>query len=332
MPSVFEDAAVHHPKASKAGNEAAAFWHWAIMWSNANGTNGYLDEAILFRIPPVPILPKKAKQLAERCVDASIKPGGAGLFERADGGGYWIHDFDKYYAPPREPTAEELELEAKRRADKAAAGRLGGMKSGEVRRGGRGKQGASNSKHSASENEADCFPYEAESKQPASANEAECLPVASPGASGCFDASEGGIQGGSLGLFQEEPGEREQLRGEGREKISGSKQDLPVTARRARKRRAALPDGWRPTAGSFAAAARDAGLTEAQALGQLAQFRDYHLREGSLMADWDAAFRTWIRNTRRFGRGAINPPAPTGGGWTIQPDEPLDEEDADAHG
>ena len=42
---------------------------------------------------------------------------------------------------------------------------------------------------------------------------------------------------------------------------------------------------------------------------QLDAFRDYHLAKGSLMADWEAAFRTWLRNAPKFSRG-IMPIAP----------------------
>ena len=32
-------------------------------------------------------------------------------------------------------------------------------------------------------------------------------------------------------------------------------------------------------------------------------FKDYHLAKGSLMADWEAAFRTWLRNAARWNNG-----------------------------
>lgn len=32
------------------------------------------------------------------------------------------------------------------------------------------------------------------------------------------------------------------------------------------------------------------------------EFRDYHLARGTLFADWGAAFRTWVRNDRKFAR------------------------------
>ena len=32
------------------------------------------------------------------------------------------------------------------------------------------------------------------------------------------------------------------------------------------------------------------------------EFHDYHLAHGTLMLDWHAAWRTWVRNQVRFGR------------------------------
>ena len=32
-------------------------------------------------------------------------------------------------------------------------------------------------------------------------------------------------------------------------------------------------------------------------------FKDYHLAHGSLMLDWQACFRTWLRNCSRFNKG-----------------------------
>jgi uncharacterized protein YdaU (DUF1376 family) len=35
---------------------------------------------------------------------------------------------------------------------------------------------------------------------------------------------------------------------------------------------------------------------------EFAQFRDHHAKLGSVMADWDAAWRTWVRNIKKFQR------------------------------
>jgi hypothetical protein len=35
---------------------------------------------------------------------------------------------------------------------------------------------------------------------------------------------------------------------------------------------------------------------------ELDAFKDYHLAHGTLMADWEAAFRTWLRNALAWGK------------------------------
>lgn len=35
---------------------------------------------------------------------------------------------------------------------------------------------------------------------------------------------------------------------------------------------------------------------------QIAQFRDHHLKEGTISKDWDASWRTWMRNALKFNR------------------------------
>lgn len=118
----FVASAREHEKCVKAGNEAAAFWMWAIQWSHQKRTDGFLDQALLHKIPPTPVHPKKAKVLAELCVSAFIKPGGAGLFDRADGG-YRIHDFHDFPALNDDmgPTSELSKA-------RSEAGRLGASK------------------------------------------------------------------------------------------------------------------------------------------------------------------------------------------------------------
>lgn len=37
---------------------------------------------------------------------------------------------------------------------------------------------------------------------------------------------------------------------------------------------------------------------------ELNAFKDYHIAHGTLMADWEAAFRTWLRNCLRFNKAA----------------------------
>lgn len=61
------------------------------------------------------------------------------------------------------------------------------------------------------------------------------------------------------------------------------------------KRRSRIPSEFFPN---------ENGVAKAQSLGlmldvELTKFRDYHQGKGTLMADWDAAWRTWIGNARQ---------------------------------
>ena len=69
-----------------------------------------------------------------------------------------------------------------------------------------------------------------------------------------------------------------------------------------RKPRTALPDGFTPSPAGIELA-RSHGL-DVQA--ELQRFVDHHTAAGSLMADWQAAWRTWIGKAVEFGRGRRN--------------------------
>jgi uncharacterized protein YdaU (DUF1376 family) len=81
-----------------------------------------------------------------------------------------------------------------------------------------------------------------------------------------------------------------------------------------KKRACQLPDGWVPS---------DKNISDAQAKGFSAQeidneadrFRDHHTAKGSTFKCWDAAWRTWLGNARKFsGRFMAGPPSPGGYG------------------
>ncbi len=76
-------------------------------------------------------------------------------------------------------------------------------------------------------------------------------------------------------------------------------------------RRSQLPPSWAPTPQHVVYA----GEQHLDLAHQAAQFRDHHRAKGSLMVDWDAAFRTWLRNSATdFGRGQAKKLAPVQGG------------------
>lgn len=67
-------------------------------------------------------------------------------------------------------------------------------------------------------------------------------------------------------------------------------------AKRSSKR-TRIPAGWEPDERLTAWTREKApGIPRAE----LDQFRDHHTARGSLMADWDAAWRTWVGNWARF--------------------------------
>jgi hypothetical protein len=61
--------------------------------------------------------------------------------------------------------------------------------------------------------------------------------------------------------------------------------------------RTRIASEWQPSADGLAYATERAIDAE-----EIEAFRDYHLAHGSLMADWDAAWRTWCRNAVKFNR------------------------------
>lgn len=65
------------------------------------------------------------------------------------------------------------------------------------------------------------------------------------------------------------------------------------------KRKQAIPQNWVPSDRNIAdATARQFSAKEIE--DEAARFRDYHLANGSTFKDWDAAWRTWLGNARRF--------------------------------
>lgn len=52
---------------------------------------------------------------------------------------------------------------------------------------------------------------------------------------------------------------------------------------------------------------------------EIDQFRDHHAKERSVMADWPAAWRTWVRNAMAFNRA----PRPDSGGFSQLPERKI---------
>lgn len=113
-----DDNMPHHPKTMEAGVDAFGFDCAGICYCNRYGTDGFIADSALSAVFPPAKAPKK---LAQRLVQV-------GRWKRDDErGGYAIHDFLDY-----NPSADEVR---DRREVRARAGRLGGLRSGESRRG-----------------------------------------------------------------------------------------------------------------------------------------------------------------------------------------------------
>ena len=71
----------------------------------------------------------------------------------------------------------------------------------------------------------------------------------------------------------------------------------------ARKRATQRPDDWKPNQKHIAMAEQ----LELNLDNELEQFTDYHDAKGSAFKDWDASFRTWLRNAAKWGKSRRNP-------------------------
>ena len=101
--------------------------------------------------------------------------------------------------------------------------------------------------------------------------------------------------------------------------FSATPDQLPIDPKPApkapKKTRRSIPPDWVPSDRNVAdAVARK--FTEQEIDYEAGKFRDFHLARGTLFADWDAAWRTWLGNARQFAtppRVVGFPSSPRGG-------------------
>lgn len=81
-------------------------------------------------------------------------------------------------------------------------------------------------------------------------------------------------------------------------------------AKTAAKLKTTLPSGWQPE--PFGAGTQCAGIMAtwlpSRLANQLERFRAHHAAKGTLMVDWQAAWRTWVLNSVDFDRSHDPPP------------------------
>lgn len=130
-----DDQARHHRKILAAGPTAAWLWVCGLMYCNSQkARDGIIPSIAVPVLYPITSWKREATKLVD-----------AGLWEPVDGG-YRIHDYHDYQPTP-EQAAETSEA-------KAAAGRLGGLRSAEARRRKTQADGQAALKHGASTAEA----------------------------------------------------------------------------------------------------------------------------------------------------------------------------------
>lgn len=97
--------------------------------------------------------------------------------------------------------------------------------------------------------------------------------------------------------------------------VPPSPETAPRKASRA-KPKTQIDEKQRPT-DADCKHAQSAGLSAAELATEWRRFRDYHRAKGSLMADWSAAWRTWVGNRDRFAQPRAGPPRERGGFATM---------------
>lgn len=74
-----------------------------------------------------------------------------------------------------------------------------------------------------------------------------------------------------------------------------------ATPQKKKRKAVALPDGWVPSQKNIADA-YNRGFSDADIRSEAEAFRDYHLARGTTFKDWNAAWRTWLGNARKFAK------------------------------
>lgn len=117
-----DDTVPEHPKVLTAGPEAAWLWVCGIAYAQRHLSDGFLPQAAL-PVYGACFGAARAKKLAERLV-------AVGLFDATEGG-YRVHDYHDHNAPATAAKERRASLSEARRA----AGRVGGRRSADMRRG-----------------------------------------------------------------------------------------------------------------------------------------------------------------------------------------------------
>ncbi|OZA17972.1 MAG: hypothetical protein B7Y02_02025 [Rhodobacterales bacterium 17-64-5] len=106
---------------------------------------------------------------------------------------------------------------------------------------------------------------------------------------------------------------RGNLQGNIRESSEEDPLVVPRLEKHPKSRGSPLPEGWVPSLKNLSDA-QDQNFSEEEIQHESRQFKDYHMARGSIFKDWDAAWRNWLGNARKFGRRGLAGKTPSGPG------------------
>lgn len=76
-------------------------------------------------------------------------------------------------------------------------------------------------------------------------------------------------------------------------------------SKKTASRRCRLPEGWVPNERNVQDAISKQ-FTESEIRDEADKFRDYHAAKATVFADWDAGWRTWVGNARKFAPRSVS--------------------------
>lgn len=95
--------------------------------------------------------------------------------------------------------------------------------------------------------------------------------------------------------------------------IEPSIEEPPLDPPERKRRAVQLPEDWVPNDRNIEDAIQRK-FTEQEIDHEAEQFKNYHVAKGTRFIDWDAGWRTWLGNARKFGNRRMAGPSHTRGG------------------
>lgn len=241
-----DDGAHSHPKLLMVSLSAVGLWSMAGSWSGMHLTDGFIPDAAL---PTV----RGDEALASELVRVR-------LWDRVEGG-FQFHEWNRDSdGTERNPTSEEVK---RKRSVRAAAGRKGGIASGNSRRSSKpGSDGEANAEANASTFVADPLNPRPDPTRPEGSNEPSLFPA------DAVDTHDAEAEEG------EEPKRRKPE--------TDAPEFFPITEKMRAWARKEVP------------AVADALEFHTQ------EFLDHHAAKGNRFRDWGRAWHKWMRNAAKF--------------------------------